>query len=75
MIRTMLRTRIQMPTEAANKYTEQLQTASPDQIELARLFQRLAFPNKTHDDKFIPAPLYLDQAMTLSHENSRRERK
>lgn len=71
----MLHARMKMPTESADRYIEHLQTASPDQIELARLFQRLAFPDRTFDDKFVPAPLYVEQAMSLSHENSQSERK
>lgn len=48
------------------EYMERLRSATPAQLELARAFQRTAFHGKRdYADGFIPAPLYLDQALAV----------
>lgn len=49
------------------QYMEQLRSATPGQLELARQFQRTAFAGeRNYEPGFIPAPLYLKQALAIS---------
>lgn len=54
-------------------FAEMRQNATPNQLELARTFQRLAFsgPNSRGDKyngEFEPAPIYLRQAVACDRE-------
>lgn len=63
--------RTHLPVERAYQYIEELQSATPGMLELARCFQRLAFPGKIFTDGFVPAPLYLMQALALTSNKER----
>lgn len=53
-------------------YAEQLRTATKQQMALARLLQRAAFAHirerveRYADGTFVPAPLYMAQAFTIT---------
>lgn len=60
---------LKLPEAEAAAYAEQLRTATPSQLALARHFQQLAFADrgtKTFAPGFIPAPLYIHQAMAVA---------
>lgn len=57
----------------ARTFAKMRQNATPNQLELARTFQRLAFsgPNSRgdkYDGEFEPAPIYLRQAVACDRE-------
>lgn len=55
--------KLRLTTSCQQKYDAQLRTATASDMDLARIFQRLAFADRAFDPQCIPAPLYLDQAM------------
>lgn len=59
---------LRQPPQEEREYVEQLRSASAAQLELARAFQRLAFAGTSRilEPGFLPAPLYLKQAMAVT---------
>ena len=59
---------LKLPEAEAAAYAEQLRTATPSQLALARHFQQLAFAERgrTFAPGFIPAPLYIHQALAVA---------
>jgi len=60
---------LQLPPEQEILYAKRLRKATPTQLALARMLQKIAFPERDEyiDNTFIPAPLYLDQAYCLTN--------
>lgn len=55
-----------MTSDDQTTYLEHLWSASPQTLELARTLQRAAFfGRRQYADGFIPAPVYLDQAVAI----------
>jgi hypothetical protein len=64
---------VRFTPEDDRTFAEMRQDATPNQLELARTFQRLAFswPNNhgdKYDGEFEPAPIYLRQAVACGRE-------
>lgn len=64
-----MRRTLQLPPQQEMLYAKRLREATPTQLSLARMLQRVAFPERDEysEGTFIPAPLYVDQAYTLSN--------
>lgn len=64
----MTTVQLRQPPEQERRYMEQLRSATPAQLALARVFQLTAFADtgRTMEPGFIPAPLYMNQAMAVA---------
>lgn len=64
----------QLLPERKEKYLRQLRAVNVPTLYLARTLERAAFPEKEFDGGFRPAPVYLEQAVTLMANAELRER-
>ena len=64
----MTAVQLRQPPAQERQYLEQLRSATPAQLALARVFQLTAFADRgrTFEPGFVPAPLYMSQAMAVT---------